>query len=1775
MRRAVLHMSPSLAMALSGVTTDAPSVVAPNLTVTASRAGNVITFTAAVTGTGPITVSIDTLTLDGSDVSGDLVTVAPNEEWTYTAPDSALDATVAWAFDATGPGGGSDSDSGTVNVPANITPTGPNQTVNLFGGPDTLRQANPLGSATVDATGYSVVIQHFYDGVYRPQVLFALLDRSASDTYLFVGGNGATWRRSSSVQTTARASIDTPGWHTYGIYFRDSGGSAALTHLRDAEAAVNATGGGSSYFAMSAFPDIVVGYADRSGGGFGQTTGPVAIPTLIRGDASAYVAFLAGGGDPADYDWGSDPNGASLLHPWNFFREGTGSALTGSDAGLADQIGSADTWIKGGNPLWGGPAPAWVGGGNVGVVSAAEVPSADPTTLVLTVEQPLEEWVGSATVDAGEIDVALGLGFAKPAVLAASATLSGTTATVTVQLDRSIGGVERGVRVTCAAGWLVDSDQNTAAPTTNFAATNNSVATVSTSDGLSQGTQWVRFNRAVSTRISDDYVPLVVWDGSSFDVVERSDPTTTLGANTVNGMMHNPEFGSSVQAFDQRVSSAWNGSNLASLPLTMGQHDSLILAKHNPDGAFGYRPFILEYMGFAVVTGEPGAHDKAPPLVGYDGTTERPVESYDVSALSFPSYATAGHSASVPNIESIIRYLSNFAPIAAIEKDIEPKRWLSPLGFTDCEDFSADTNSGSGYGRNITCITNAAMLALISDAATSAQKQEIARHVHRLGINAWEGVSRSNSKWAPDGAQNTGHLSYIVCTLNWSGRGAELADYDDEFGGNETGQTFFVDQELLDALEPHAADVGPVCSLIRTVTGITNGGLTVSMTSPGGGIHDTGLTGMEMVRVSDGASSPVVSYVLNESTTWQVTLEDAGSPVWAVDDEVYFRAAYPLNIGDPYWAQKGKTGQASNPSTDCEYRNLNEWGGQALGLRALGFTNFQKQAEFEAYVKVAMQSDYPTAEYDFPSHNSAFYEHSDLGNRKVYWPGAFWADHAETIFPSASGPVTTVSRAIQPLPGSEAPQTTTMAHLKAPRFRSGSPLWVVGQQLMFAFDLDWAAMDGSSELHYIAGNGTDTSQWSVWVYGPNHASFPGRMAVEIADRDTGSIFMTLDLLGAGVSRGVAAIWHSNASPHEFTFSVFEAGGGGTPAATLVKAWTDGVWNTPNADYDFCIFAQGDGGTTPDVAGNKNGLAGALEWFGYWNGAGGTEASAANLQALANGGDPLQVLSDGTKWACFRYLDDADAASFAVPTTDRDGNAVTLDDATGAWTKTGTFEYATDCTGAMDGTDWLAIDPIEDGRVFPIYVGDATGSVGVSGKAASGLNGETVEVRIYNAADGEVVKDWASVGTITSGAWSGTVACGKTTGWAHMEARIASAPTLIARELRRFGVGHTLMMLGQSQMNIAQHGGTAVTTTGSGAISKTTGNGPVRVGGTRVLTDGPALASLHLGAISETPITFVTAAQNGTSLSWLLDDSLTAPTYRDWSPQIPNAETFTGGVTCTVWNWGTNMLGDGAEPTGFAGNVMDPMWNGTAPVDVSFTVDHYLNDGTFDAKMVLAVSDLFRAADSATGPFDVDQEGSYSRARDQMRVWAEAEGARVSAGPCASTIKIEDAGGPHQDTTVAYGAGWSFWWLMLAALRAVGEDTRTDPTVAGVTASGDTITVTFNLPNGGTLQTAWATAGVTPAVGENVVQGFEVNEGGGWTRSGFSADIVGSTVELVRDSGTWAAGTQVRYGHGGPVAYGASLEDEALALGLLHESGPGTGIAALGLGVRTSQQVWTT
>jgi hypothetical protein len=256
-------------------------------------------------------------------------------------------------------------------------------------------------------------------------------------------------------------------------------------------------------------------------------------------------------------------------------------------------------------------------------------------------------------------------------------------------------------------------------------------------------------------------------------------------------------------------------------------------------------------------------------------------------------------------------------------------------------------------------------------------------------------------------------------------------------------------------------------------------------------------------------------------------------------------------------------------------------------------------------------------------------------------------------------------------------------------------------------------------------------------------------------------------------------------------------------------------------------------------------------------------------------------------------------------------------------------------------------------------------------------------------------------------------------------------------------------------------------------------------------DGPAQI------VSDGPVTIVSAS--GTSVMQMIDDTQAA---RNWSDFQQLLDLYGNDISACVMNWGTtDATSDETENR----NRLDAFLFGSGPL----AKDHNLT-AALQSGFKFAVSPLTRHVYTGLGPTSGTRSAQVGWANDLD----------YPVGPPVSDMRILNDQGPHQSTTVINGAALLMHRLAVAAARALRLDTSQNPYFTTATRSGATITVGVALPNGGTLYSPLPSA----------LRSFEVSENGGttWVTTGFTAAISGNTVVLTRSTGTWAAGTLVRY-----------------------------------------------
>jgi hypothetical protein len=645
-----------------------------------------------------------------------------------------------------------------------------------------------------------------------------------------------------------------------------------------------------------------------------------------------------------------------------------------------------------------------------------------------------------------------------------------------------------------------------------------------------------------------------------------------------------------------------------------------------------------------------------------------------------------------------------------------------------------------------------------------------------------------------------------------------------------------------------------------------------------------------------------------------------------------------------------------------------------------------------------------------------------------------------------------------------------------------------------------------------------------------------------------------------------------------------------------SAPTMGTWAATRMRSQLIYGAMGSGTTNGFVAsGGRQGFTGSIAWVGYRN-AGLTQAEC---QALSAGGDPLVAVS-AAGWRMIRKLVDTGTASLTKPaaaTGDTTSPMVVIN------SRSLEFRRGCDLTAAVSGGQSFRANHIVGGRVFARAAGASQGRVFLSGFSA-GLTGG-VEARIFDAATGQLTKDWTALtgATLTSGgaAWSGFVDAPPNLGWGHIDIRPAAAPTLVQRVRSRTGVGLSLGVLGQSQVyRCFQFPTATVTVDAASALSaahvelRTTSTVTTRI----IAINNERQISGSLGSVANwlvqmgiaEPVQILNLSNPGRGTIELLNDLNTEWNWSDMETiltlaQGPLAERV---ISAVAVNWATNFANRSTEPGGIEVNNLKPLFEGVfGPGAIeSHPIDHYLRDGlTFPASTVYALSPVTRYASTIAGAFSADfgygddSVDNHHFAREQWRNYANANPSIIATtGPDLSDLDLRNLGGsgeggPHQTTTTDEGNPRTMRRILEAALRAAGRLVRPLPTITGATINGGRtqITVTVSRPRAGNIQTAWAIKGVAVPGGATTVQGFAVRDGaaGSHVRDTFTAEVLDAaagTVLLTKTSGAWAAGSSVRYGFGGPVSFGLTPETDRLFHGTLYESGPDEG--GLGLPVTT-------
>ena len=444
-------------------------------------------------------------------------------------------------------------------------------------------------------------------------------------------------------------------------------------------------------------------------------------------------------------------------------------------------------------------------------------------------------------------------------------------------------------------------------------------------------------------------------------------------------------------------------------------------------------------------------------------------------------------------------------------------------------------------------------------------------------------------------------------------------------------------------------------------------------------------------------------------------------------------------------------------------------------------------------------------------------------------------------------------------------------------------------------------------------------------------------------------------------------------------------------------------------------------------------------------------------------------------------------------------------------------------------------------VFGLKPGETKASVPFSGRASG-----PVEIRVFEAETGRIVRDWVQMPAPENGVWSGRVSLPESAnGWLFADARLVGAPDVIAHARSEFGVGYKFMIMGQSQTampmvnmttRLALEPGTAM----SGSVATLVNLGLRRILGAEARR--PVMGRIGTGVgfapsdgfvtflnqfrrmKPKTPVMILNEAVSGTSMRALLAGEVDTATDRQWADITDKLDLWGPDVTAVLWNW---LMNEGAM-------------NGSNVVPLMSAM--FLPDHTGDMAHSLA-RDL--EPGWTLGVLGGDRESRIT-GREGMRAarTAFAHGNGFTLGPVVSDYRIENAGGPHPGKqftnpgilgytppeTFDHGIPRFMQRMGVMALQTVGalSDVTVHPYYANPRFSADRrkILIDVMAVNGGRIYSPAPAALRSWYVKEESDPSFvsTVEKG---AQAVLNTSVSPPQVEITRASGSWGPGVIVQ------------------------------------------------
>lgn len=462
---------------------------------------------------------------------------------------------------------------------------------------------------------------------------------------------------------------------------------------------------------------------------------------------------------------------------------------------------------------------------------------------------------------------------------------------------------------------------------------------ITRASSITSGSFSLTFDRDVLWTTTADGTIAVHPNGAS--VTAYTPAETTLETKLVNRFAKNPAPFTLTQGVDARATSSYSAGLVTSLPAVMSAGDSVLLG--NAAATLDSTPrrgLQSAWAGFQFTNALPEQGRTAGAIGWWVAKGASPATysiDYDALVATLPSLSMSGVTA--PAVADVVtRFDRHFGMGMLTPQDAGGEGYEIHVPQGVMNDLTP--SQMSNYGQYLAIVVNAAGLHLIGNSASAAQKRTLLVRMVQIGANIVEGARAVPGSVGSLTSGNGGHHQWefvpIIFYLWARGLTSDLDGLRTFLPTNVLAQSFQWTAGQVAQLSPHANTSNVPISRRRTITAVSGTTITYSTDNTGDPARFN-TKQLIMTRESDGRTATILTIAdtLVSGGTQTVTINAQPSPVFAVNDVIYFQSPYTITAGDYDW-RVGLADNRINPSPDQDYRDLNFWLAQILIPHALG-----------------------------------------------------------------------------------------------------------------------------------------------------------------------------------------------------------------------------------------------------------------------------------------------------------------------------------------------------------------------------------------------------------------------------------------------------------------------------------------------------------------------------------------------------------------------------------------------------------------------------------------------------------------------------------------------------------------------------------------------------------------------------------------------------------------------------------------------------------------------